>query len=185
MKSYFGPVTVFRKSWHLWDNVQKYCTAGQTTDDSIIWSMWIVWWIPRAKNQRSEYVIHSAFSLEHWLHESDSMSRKSNWTSLGRMADIREVRVQVPAVRPNILSHISDRHYKYSSNKPNSSEPQMRLSTTFDSLTLTYPRTIRHKHNSPYQLLFCQQCDGKFQPARLVRNGLMCLRTRTDRFGRN
>jgi len=28
-------VTVFRKSCHLWDNVVKYCTAGQTTDDNM------------------------------------------------------------------------------------------------------------------------------------------------------
>ena len=66
-------------------------------------------------------------------------------TSLGRTADIRQEIVQVPAVAPNTISHISDPPYKYSSNKPNSSEPQMCLSTTFDSLTLTYPRTISHR----------------------------------------
>jgi len=27
--------TFFRKSCRLWDNVQKYCTAGQATDDPI------------------------------------------------------------------------------------------------------------------------------------------------------
>jgi len=117
--------------------------------------------------------------MQHWLHESVSMSHKSNWTSLSRTADIREVRVQVPAVRLNIVSHISDPPYKYSSNKTNSSGPQMHLSTTFDSLTLINPCTIRHKHSIPYQLLCCQQCDGKLHPARLVRNGLMCLRTGT------
>jgi len=66
-------------------------------------------------------------------------------TSLGRTADILQLPVQMPAVAPNTVSHISDPPYKHSSNKPNSSGPQMRLSTTFDSLTLTYSRTIAHR----------------------------------------
>jgi len=28
-------VTFFRKSCRLWDNVEKYCRAGQATDDKI------------------------------------------------------------------------------------------------------------------------------------------------------
>jgi len=28
-------VTFFRKSCRLWDNVEKYCTAGQATDDNM------------------------------------------------------------------------------------------------------------------------------------------------------
>jgi hypothetical protein len=40
-------VTFFRKSYRLWDNVEKYATAGQTTDDSIIRRMRIAWWIPK------------------------------------------------------------------------------------------------------------------------------------------
>jgi len=66
-------------------------------------------------------------------------------TSLGRTADIRQLPVQVTAVTPNTISHISDPPYKHSSNKSNSSGPQKRLSTTFDNLTLTYPRTIAHR----------------------------------------
>jgi hypothetical protein len=27
-------VTFFRKSYNLWDNVEKYCRAGQATEDS-------------------------------------------------------------------------------------------------------------------------------------------------------
>jgi len=66
-------------------------------------------------------------------------------TSHGRTANILQLPVQVPAVAPNTISQISGPPYKHSSNKPNSSGPQMRLSTTFDSLTLTYPRTIAHR----------------------------------------
>ena len=28
-------VAFFRKSYRLWDNVEKYCTAGQATDDNM------------------------------------------------------------------------------------------------------------------------------------------------------
>jgi len=34
----------FRESCCLWDHVGKYCTARQTTDDNIIWSMRIACW---------------------------------------------------------------------------------------------------------------------------------------------
>ena len=27
-------LTFFRESWRLWDNVEKYCIAGQATDDN-------------------------------------------------------------------------------------------------------------------------------------------------------
>ena len=50
-------VAFFRKSCHLWDNVEKYCRAGQATDDSIIRRMRIACWIPKATNIHSECVI--------------------------------------------------------------------------------------------------------------------------------
>jgi uncharacterized membrane protein YraQ (UPF0718 family) len=28
-------ITFFRKMYRLWDNVEKYCTAGQATDDNM------------------------------------------------------------------------------------------------------------------------------------------------------
>ena len=28
-------IIYFRKSWSLWDNVEKYCTAEQSTDDNM------------------------------------------------------------------------------------------------------------------------------------------------------
>jgi len=33
--TYFMFNNFFRKSCRLWDNVEKYCTAGQTTDDNM------------------------------------------------------------------------------------------------------------------------------------------------------
>ena len=46
-----------RKSYRLWDNVVKYCTAGQATDGSIIWLKRFTCWIPKATDTHPEYVI--------------------------------------------------------------------------------------------------------------------------------
>ena len=55
-------VTFFlRKPCRLWDNVEKYGTAGQATDYNIVWHMRVACWIPKATNTPSEYV-HSMFS---------------------------------------------------------------------------------------------------------------------------
>jgi len=37
----------------------------------------IVCWIPKAKNTRSEYVIHIAFPLQQWLHGRASVLRNT------------------------------------------------------------------------------------------------------------
>jgi hypothetical protein len=49
--------------------VEKYCTAGQATDDSTIWRMRIACWINKATNTHSECVIIIAFPLQQWLGE--------------------------------------------------------------------------------------------------------------------
>jgi hypothetical protein len=61
----------FFKSCRLWDNVVKYCRAGQTTDD--IWRMRTACWIPKATNASSQSVTIIAFPLQQWLRESTSM----------------------------------------------------------------------------------------------------------------
>ena len=48
---------------------EKYCRAGQATDDDIIRRMRTVSWIPMAADTSSEYVIRIAFPLQQWLHE--------------------------------------------------------------------------------------------------------------------
>jgi len=35
------PITVFRKWCNLWDNVGKYCGAGQATDDNTAHTRWM------------------------------------------------------------------------------------------------------------------------------------------------
>ena len=61
-----------RKSCRLWDNVAKYGTAWQVTDE--IWRMRIAYWIPKATNTHSDYVIIIIASpQQQWLHERVSM----------------------------------------------------------------------------------------------------------------
>ena len=56
-----------RKSCLLWDNVKKkYCRAGQATGDNIIRHMSIAYWITKATDTQSEYVIVTVFLLQRW-----------------------------------------------------------------------------------------------------------------------
>jgi hypothetical protein len=71
--TYFVFDNFFRKSWRLWDNVEKYCRVGQATDGHIIGLMSFVCWITKATDTHSEYVTLIAFPLQQWLHERASM----------------------------------------------------------------------------------------------------------------
>jgi len=55
--------------------VEKYCTAGQVTDDNTIWRMRIACWITKATNTQSEYVIGIVVALQQWLKERISVLR--------------------------------------------------------------------------------------------------------------
>ena len=63
------PITLFRKSCRLWDNVEKYSTARQATDGNIIRRMGIAYWITEATDTHSQHVILIVFPLQQWLHE--------------------------------------------------------------------------------------------------------------------
>jgi len=63
------------KLYSLWDNVQKYVRAGQTTDGSIIRRMRLARWINKATDTHSEYVILNAFPRRQWLCERAWMVR--------------------------------------------------------------------------------------------------------------
>jgi hypothetical protein len=69
----FNKVFFFFKSCRLCDNVQKYCTAGQASDDNIIRRMRIACRIPVYKHTDSEYVILLAFPQQQYLHERISV----------------------------------------------------------------------------------------------------------------
>ena len=55
--------------------MEKYCRAGQATDDNITWRMCIACWIPNATDTHSEYVILIAFPRQQWLRERSSLLR--------------------------------------------------------------------------------------------------------------
>jgi hypothetical protein len=62
-------ITFFRKPCRLWDNVEKYGTARQATDDNIIRRMRFACWITKATGTHSEYLVLIAFPRQIWLRE--------------------------------------------------------------------------------------------------------------------
>jgi hypothetical protein len=62
-------VTFFRKSCCLWDNVEKYGTPRQATDDNITGFMRFACWITKATYTQSEYLIPISFPQQQWLRE--------------------------------------------------------------------------------------------------------------------
>jgi hypothetical protein len=54
-------ITFSRKPCRLWDNVEKYGTARQTTDGNIIRRMRFACWITKTTDTHSEYIILIAF----------------------------------------------------------------------------------------------------------------------------
>jgi hypothetical protein len=67
-------ITFFpRKSYRLWDNVEKYGTARQATEENVIWLMRFACWIIKATNTHSEYVILIDFPLKQWFLGSASV----------------------------------------------------------------------------------------------------------------
>ena len=50
--------------------MEKYGTAGQATDDSIIQRMRFVCWIAKTTDTHLEYLIIIAFPRQQWLRES-------------------------------------------------------------------------------------------------------------------
>ena len=68
-------ITFSRKSWDLLDNVVKYGTAGQATDDNITRRMRFAFQINKAANTHSEYIILISFPQQQFLLERASMLR--------------------------------------------------------------------------------------------------------------
>jgi hypothetical protein len=62
-------ITFIRISYRLWGNVEKYVTARQTTDDSIIRRMRFACWITTATSAHSAYLILIAFPRQQRLRE--------------------------------------------------------------------------------------------------------------------
>jgi hypothetical protein len=70
IKAHFVFINLFfSKMCCLSDNVVKYCTAGQTTDDNMAHAHCVL------DNSGSEYVTLIALPLQQWIHERALMLR--------------------------------------------------------------------------------------------------------------
>jgi hypothetical protein len=66
----------FRKSRILWDNMVKYCTAGQAIDDSMTLAHWKLGKCGYIRTPL-ECLILIVFPLQQWLNERDSILRST------------------------------------------------------------------------------------------------------------
>jgi len=57
--------------------MEKYGTAGQSTDDNTTRRMRIACWITKATNKHSQCLIIITFLLQQWLHERALMVRST------------------------------------------------------------------------------------------------------------
>jgi hypothetical protein len=64
------PITFFRKSYVFWGIVEKYCRAGQATDDNAAHAHCL---LDNRIQTQSEYVMIVAFTLQQLLHGHASM----------------------------------------------------------------------------------------------------------------
>jgi len=62
-------VTFSRKSCRFLGNVEKYNRARQATGDKVTRRTRIAFWLTKAKDTHSEYVILIAFPRQQWLRE--------------------------------------------------------------------------------------------------------------------
>ena len=66
---------IFLKSWRLWGNVEKYCTAaGQATDDNMAHVHYMLDNCGYTHSLRTG-LCNNAFLLQQWLHERTSLLR--------------------------------------------------------------------------------------------------------------
>ena len=73
----------------LCNNVERYCKAGQATDDTIIRRMRIACWVPKATVTHSELII-LLFHSDSGLQERTSISRHTCIACLVFSASLRQ-----------------------------------------------------------------------------------------------
>jgi hypothetical protein len=66
---------IFRESWRLRNDVERYSKAGEATDENILRPMSFKCWISKATNTHSLYVILVSFSRRQWLRQCVSVLR--------------------------------------------------------------------------------------------------------------
>jgi hypothetical protein len=70
-KNILCSIPFFRKSCHLWNDVEKCGRAGQATDDSTAHALCVL--DNKATDTHSEYVVLRAFALQQWFRERTSL----------------------------------------------------------------------------------------------------------------
>ena len=88
----------FRKSHHLYDNVEKYGRDGHARDDNIIRRMRFACWITKATDTPSEYVILIAFPCQQWLSECALILRYTYSTLSVLILSERLINYRTPAL---------------------------------------------------------------------------------------
>jgi hypothetical protein len=73
------------------------------------WRMRIAYWITRAINTHSEYVIPVAFLSKQWLHELASILRRTCFARLVGVSSVRTELIVQPEVRPERQQGIQSR----------------------------------------------------------------------------
>ena len=68
-------VAIFRNSCRLKDNLEKYGTAGQATNENIRRRMHFAFGLSKATQAQSEYVIHIAIPRQQCLRKGASVLR--------------------------------------------------------------------------------------------------------------
>jgi integrase len=117
----------FRKSSHLWDNVEKYGGARGATDYVTIWRMRVACWISKATCTRPHAWVHThgrthalasthtplsntAFPQQQWFHERTSVVR---YTYIACLV-LREVRTKYLFVRNCLVQAQTSPRFHYS-----------------------------------------------------------------------
>jgi hypothetical protein len=72
----------FPENRAVYENLEKYGTAGQTTDDNITRRMRFACWITKVTDTHSECVILITFPRQQWLRERASVLRYTHIASL-------------------------------------------------------------------------------------------------------
>jgi len=105
----------FRKTYRLWDNMENIIERGRP--QMTIRRMRVAYWIPKATNTHSQYVVLIAFPLQQWLYESPSMLRYTYMARIvvryyqGTPSDLYlSVRTTQHAWKDKLLSCWSFRH---------------------------------------------------------------------------
>ena len=96
---------IFRKSWLLWDNVEKYGRAGQAICDNMAH---VHCMLDTDTNTHSEYVIIIAFPLQQWLYVLASMLRYTTYSAcLVTIIIIHETIFLFSRHHPGVLSAVT------------------------------------------------------------------------------